>query len=293
MRIGIIGISGFIGGELSRAARNAGHTVVGFSRGKPGQSSDFEMREFDPDIPLPLQDLDAVVNLAGKSVFGRWTKTRRRQILDSRVHSTRHIVNSLATPGNVRTLVNISAIGFYGERGDTELDETASPGAGFLSEVTQAWEAEAVRAANHGIRVVLPRLGMVVGKDGGAMKIMKPVFRCGLGGKLGSGRQWMSCVHVADVAGLILFALDNSQIEGPINTVSKTPLRNAEFTAIAAKAAHRPAFFAVPQFVLKLALGSMSGMILDSQRVLPVRAVEAGYPYQFPTLESAIKDVFE
>ncbi|MEO6054100.1 MAG: TIGR01777 family oxidoreductase [Chthoniobacterales bacterium] len=294
MRIGIVGISGFIGNILACAAHDAGHTVVGFSRRTtPQERGDFEMRHFDPAIPLPLQDLDAVVNLAGESIFSRWTPAKRKRILDSRVNSTRHIVNSLALHGNVRALVNISAIGFYGERGDTVLDEASSPGTGFLAEVTQAWEAEAVRAAEHGVRVVLPRLGMVLGKHGGANALLKPVFRCGLGGKLGSGRQWMSCIHVEDVAGIVLFALGKENLSGPINTVTETPLRNSDFTRVAAHAAHRPAFFAVPAFVLKLALGSMSRMILDSQRVLPARAMEEGYPYRFTTLESAVKNVFE
>jgi hypothetical protein len=294
MKIGIVGISGFVGSAFARAAREAGHVVVGFSRTSDKTADkEMEMRRFDMSQPLVLEGLDAVVNFGGRSIFTRWTKRHREEILHSRIDSTRHVVNSMKGHRGIRSLINISAIGYYGNRGEEELTEDASPGAGFLSEVTQAWEAQALRAEKQGVRVVLPRLGMVMGRHGGAMKLMKPVFRCGLGGRLGSGRQWMSCIHVEDVAQVLLFALREENLRGPVNTVMPEPFRNADFTRAAAHAAHRPAIFHVPAFAMKLAMGSMSHLMLDSQKVVPKLLCESGYAFRFPAMDSALKEIFE
>lgn len=290
MRLGIIGVSGFIGRVLAQVAVKCGHTVVGFSRKPSSHPGDFEMRRFDPAAPLALENLDVIINLAGESIFGLWTPKNQKRIFDSRVDSTRHLVNSLKTNKHaVRVLVNISAIGFYGNRGEEVLHEDSTPGEGFLADLAQAWEAEALKATEIGVRVVTPRLGLVIGKDERAMQILLPVFRFCLGGKLGSGRQWMSCIHVEDVAGMILVALENDHIQGAVNAVMKEPVRNSEFTRILAKAVRRPAVFTTPGFILKTILGSMSHLLLDSYRVIPHQGTD--YVYRFSTVEAALANI--
>jgi len=206
-----------------------------------------------------------VVNLSGEPILGLWTKSKKNEILRSRVETTRRVVESLRH-GGPRVLVNASAIGFYGDTGENEVDESSPDGSGFLAEVCQAWEAAAKPAENLGVRTVLLRIGFVTG-PGGAMRLIGPLFKLGLGGKLGSGRQWMSCIHVDDVAGMILWALENNAVRGPLNAV------------------HRPAIFPAPAFALRLALGELSHLLLDSIRVRPAKPLALGYRFRHPTLE--------
>ena len=295
MKIGITGATGFIGSELTRQALAAGHDVVCFSRnGSPKNDPfpDADWRTFSMDVPIDASGLDAVVHLAGESILGRWTAAKKDRIRKSRIEGTRRVVEGIAaaTPGPL-VLVSGSAIGFYGDGGEREITEASSKGKGFLADVAADWEAEAVKAAC--ARVVILRSGMVLGRGAGAMRLIAPVFKLGLGGKLGSGQQWMSAIHVSDVAGLVLHAIGNSSVSGPLNAVMPEPIRNAEFTRVVAASARRPAIFAVPAFVLRLVLGDLSHLVLDSQRVLPVRATESGYRYQFPDLAVAAADVFE
>lgn len=287
MNIGISGASGFVGAALcEQAARR--HEIVKFSRRARGGSRRWSIRH-KPD----LSGLDAVINLAGEPVMGLWTPAKRRRIRDSRVIGTRRLVEAMAEKGNtVKTLVNASAIGFYGNTGEQLADESSPAGRGFLADVCQRWEAEAHRAEQYGVRVVCVRIGFVLGK-GGAMKLIKPVFSLGLGGNLGSGRQWMSCVHVDDVAGAFLWALENDGVAGPVNAVLPEPLRNAEFTRQLAHALHRPAFLPAPALALRLVLGQLSGMLLDSSRVVPRKLKEGGYRYRHPSLSSAFVGCLE
>jgi hypothetical protein len=263
-------------------ATAAGHSIVPFSRaGAAG------FRQILADSPLDFSGLDAVVNLAGEPILGLWTKSKKNEILRSRVDTTRRVVESLR-PGGPRVLVNASAIGFYGDTGESEVVESSPAGSGFLAEVCQAWEAAAKPAENLGVRTVLLRIGFVTG-PGGAMRLIAPLFKLGLGGKLGSGRQWMSCIHVDDVAAMILWALENQAVSGPLNAVNPAPVRNSEFTQILARVLHRPAFLPSPAFALRLALGELSHLMLDSARVLPAKALALGYRYRHPTLEDGLR----
>jgi uncharacterized protein (TIGR01777 family) len=259
----------------------AGHSIVPFSRG--GAAG---FRQILADGPLDFSGLDAVVNLSGEPILGLWTKSKKNEILRSRVDTTHRVVESLH-PGGPRVLINASAIGFYGDTGENEVDESSSAGSGFLAEVCQAWEAAAKPAENLGVRLVLLRIGFVTG-PGGAMRLIGPLFKLGLGGKLGSGRQWMSCIHVDDVAGMILWALENNTVRGPLNAVNPDPVRNSEFTQILARVLHRPAIFPAPAFALRLALGELSRLLLDRVRVLPTKALALGYRYRHPTLEEGL-----
>ena len=282
VKIGILGARGYVGTRLSKMAVAAGHSIVPFSR---GGSAGF--RQILADGPLDFSGLDAVVNLAGEPIVGLWTKSKKSEILRSRVDTTRRVVESLR-PGGPRVLINASAIGFYGDTGENEVAESSPTGSGFLSEVCQAWEAAAKPAENLGVRVVLLRIGFVTG-PGGAMRLIAPIFKLGLGGKLGSGRQWMSCIHVDDVAAMILWALENQAVSGPLNAVNPTPVRNSEFTQILARVLHRPAFLPSPAFALRLALGELSHLMLDSVRVLPAKALALGFRHRHPTLEDGFR----
>ena len=281
VNIGILGARGYVGTRLSKMAVAAGHSIVPFSRG--GAAG---FRQILADGPLDFSGLDAVVNLSGEPILGLWTKSKKNEILRSRVDTTRRVVESLR-PGGPRVIINASAIGFYGDTGENEVDESSSAGSGFLAEVCQAWEAAAAPAENLGVRTVLLRIGFVTG-PGGAMRLIGPLFKLGLGGKLGSGRQWMSCIHVDDVAGMILWALENNTVRGPLNAVNPDPVRNSEFTQILARVLHRPAIFPAPAFALRLALGELSRLLLDRVRVLPTKALALGYRYRHPTLEEGL-----
>ena len=285
MKIGITGFSGFIGSRVAELCRAGGHEVVGFSR-RSGAGTRLFDREKLPD----LSDLDAVVNLAGESIMGLWTRNKKRAILESRILGTRQLVRAMAAGGQKpRVLVNASAIGFYGDTGERLVDETSPSGQGFLAEVAREWEAEAEEAAALGVRVVCLRIGFVLGR-GGALKLIAPLFRVGWGGRLGNGRQWMSGVHVDDVAGLAIWALENDSVRGAVNAVMPEPFRNEEFTRELARAVHRPAFLPAPAFALRLGLGELSHLMLDSTRVSPRRAPEGGYVFRFATLASALQD---
>jgi uncharacterized protein (TIGR01777 family) len=291
MKIGITGASGFIGAHVAKLARKQGHEVVGFSR-KPAPAPGFaETRRFSQDEKPDLSGLDAIVHLAGESIMGLWTTAKKNRILTSRVEGTRRIVEALnSSPNGPSTFICGSAIGYYGDTGEQEVAEPDSPGEGFLAGVCDAWERAGSEATR--TRTVFIRTGFVLGSDGGAMKLIAPVFRAGIGGRLGDGRQWMSCIHVDDVAGIILHAIGNPQVSGPLNAVMPDPARNVDFTRAIAHAAHRPAIFPAPAFAIRIALGELSHLLLDSQRVLPKATLASGYAYRFPTLDAAAADVF-
>jgi uncharacterized protein (TIGR01777 family) len=282
VKIGILGARGYVGSRLCKMAVAAGHSIVPFSRGSAAG-----FRQILADGPLDFSGLDAVVNLAGEPILGLWTKSKKSEILRSRMETTHRVVESLR-PGGPRVLINASAIGFYGDTGETEVDESSPAGSGFLAEVCKAWEAAAQPAENLGVRTVLMRIGFVTG-PGGAMRLIAPIFKLGLGGKLGNGRQWMSCINVDDVAGMILWALENNSVRGPLNAVNPEPVRNSEFTQILARALHRPAFLPAPAFALRLVLGELSRLLLDSVRVLPAKALALGFRHRHPTLEDGLR----
>lgn len=284
LRLGIVGASGFVGRTLRELVLAQGDHVVCFSRQeRPGY------RAFNG--PEDFEGLDAIVNLAGAPILGLWTPERRRKIVASRVEGTRRIVEAITSgKSGVRTLVNASAIGYYGDTGERFVDEESACGSGFLAETCRKWEAAAATPAGAGVRVVRLRIGFVIGK-GGAMKLIHPVFCMGLGGRIGSGRQWMSCIHVGDVAGMILWALRNENVSGPVNAVMPTPVTNLEFTKTLARSVCRPAVFPVPALVLKMVLGELSRLLLDSSRVMPGIAKKHGYIYRYPTLGEAFQSL--
>jgi uncharacterized protein (TIGR01777 family) len=288
MIIGITGGTGFIGRAARRSLEARGDTAVIFSR-REGQGRRF----FSLSRPLDVSGCDGLVHLAGESILGLWTSEKRRRILESRVEGTRRLVEGIANATErPRVLVSASAIGYYGDTGDRIADEDSPPGTGFLAEVAQAWEKEAVKAEALGVRVVRLRIGFVLGRDGGAMRLIRPVFRIGLGGRLGSGRQWMSCIEIADLAAMVTTCLHDESISGSVNAVMPEPVTNGEFTRTVAHAAHRPALFPAPAFALRLSLGDLSHLLLDSQRVIPKRFQQAGFPYRFPSIDSAMEELF-
>ena len=289
MLLGITGASGFIGRRVIDIALGRGHEVVAFTRSPERTIPGCEMRAFSLDVPPDLRGCDAVIHLAGETVVGLWTTAKKRRISESRVLGTRRIVEAIGkmeSPPEV--LVCGSAVGFYPDSGDLELTEISGGGDGFLAETVRAWEAEALKAER--TRVVRLRTGIVLGKGGGALQVMTPVFRMGLGGQIADGRQWMPWIHLEDEARLILFAVENLDIRGAVNATAPWPARNADFTRTLAKTVRRPALFRVPAFALRW-LGDFSHELLDSKRVLPAVATDHGFGFQFPELEPALKNL--
>ncbi len=295
MKVGITGASGFIGKQLIRRLRVRGHKAVVFTReggGRPPAS--ISTRPFPKDGPPDLRGLDAVVNLAGESILGWWTKAKKRRVTESRVGTTTRLVagiNALPPGKGPRVLVSASAVGFYGDGGEELLDESKPAGAGFLADVCREWEDATQSAGSAGVRVARVRIGVVLGKDGGSFAVQRRLFGAGLGGRLGDGRQWTSPVHVEDVAGLMVFLLERDDLAGAFNAVCPRPIRNADFTAALGHALHKPAVLPAPAFALRTLLGEASHVLLDSVRAVPARALEAGYQFRFLTPEAILADV--
>ena len=240
-----------------------------------------------------FEGVDTVLHLAGESVSaGRWTAAQKARIRDSRVVGTRHLVQGLVQArSGPRTLVSASAVGYYGDRGDEELTEAAAPGGDFLAGVCVEWEREALAAADHGVRVVTARTGIVLGAGGGALAKMLPPFKLGGGGPLGNGRQWMPWIHVADLARLYLHAAETTAIVGPMNAVAPEPVRNSEFTKALGRQLHRPAFMPAPYLGLRLLFGEFAQVLFASQRVIPRVALDTGFVFQFPEIAAALREI--
>jgi TIGR01777 family protein len=293
MRIAITGATGFLGKALAARLNEQGHVLHLLSRSGgeatgPNQAFRWDAMAGEPPEES-LQDVDAVVHLAGESVAQRWSPEVKRRIRDSRVLGTQRLVQALSTLSRrPEVLVSASAIGYYGDRGDQLLTEESDPGRDFLSKVCEEWERSADLAAALGIRVVKIRIGIVLGPEGGALKQMLPPFRAGLAGRLGSGKQWMSWIHRDDLLNLILHILENRTITGPANATSPNPVTNAVFTEQLAKAIHRPAVVPIPAFALKIRFGEAAEPLLASARVFPRVAIESGYRFQYPELGPAL-----
>jgi uncharacterized protein (TIGR01777 family) len=274
MNIAITGASGFLGRALSDRLRAAGHDVTAVSL------------RTQPPAEL-LKDCQAVVNLAGEPVAQRWTAAARERISNSRIQGTRSLVAALRQhPPAV--LVSASAVGYYGSRGDEVLTEDSPPGADFLGKLTVAWEQAAQAAEQFGVRVVTLRIGVVLGRGGGALAQMLPPFRLGVGGRLGTGEQWMSWIALDDLVSLVEFAIATTALSGPVNAVAPNPVTNTVFTRELAAALHRPAILALPALALRILFGEMSQILLGGQRVLPQAALRAGFQFRFADLGQAL-----
>lgn len=296
MRILITGASGLIGKALQKSFAEKGYEMLLAGRGEPKTSNEIEWSVesgfHEKDLER-LEALDAVIHLAGESISGlRWTDEKKKAIRESRVKGTRNVVNTLAElKQKPRVFIAGSAMGFYGDRGDEIVTETSSPGDNFLSDVAREWEMESRRAEDSGIRTVLLRTAIVLSKDGGALATMLTPFKLGVGGVIGSGKQWMSWVSLDDVVGIINYAIENESLRGAINVASPNPVTNEEFTKTMGDVLYRPTIIPLPEFAVNLLLGEMGDtLLLNSTRVEPKRLKDAAYEFKFPDLRSALEN---
>ena len=236
---------------------------------------------------------DTVVNLMGEPIAeGRWTDAKKVRIRDSRIVGTRRLVDAILKSGSLpNSLLSASAVGIYGDCGETIVDESHPLGSGFLADVCEEWEKESLRLSEHGVRVINLRIGIVLGWGGGALAQLVPIFRWGLGGKLGNGKQWVPWIHVADLVSLIVWCIKSGTVTGPVNATAPNPVRNVELTRELAKQLNRPAFLPVPKFGVRIAKGEFANSLFVSQRVIPEVALSQGFHFQFSDLSAAIKDV--
>lgn len=297
MKVFIVGGTGFVGVNFANrlCARGDEVTVMGRAPGRP--------RELNPAVPVVADDAtlsggwqeriaghDAVVNLAGAPIFRRWTPAAKTELRQSRVLTTRHVVEALPATGGV-TLVSTSAVGYYGFHGDEELGEGAGPGKDFLAGLCVDWESEALRARRSGIRVVITRFGIVLGPGGGVLAKLVPIFRAGLGGPLGSGRQWFSWIHIEDLFGALLHVVGHPESSGVYNFTAPEPVRNRDLASELGRVLHRPALLPVPGFAVRLVLGEFGDVLLEGQRVLPRRLLSEAYRFAHPGLRAALEDL--
>ncbi|MCX7679109.1 MAG: TIGR01777 family oxidoreductase [Spirochaetes bacterium] len=297
MRAFISGGFGFVGRAIAQhlAIKGFSVTIADKAQNMNFNNPSIEAISADTTIPGSWQKLveraDLIVNLAGSSIFGRWTAKRKKDIYESRIATTKNIVDAIPD-GKPVTLFSTSAQGYYGFRNDELLDEDAGPGFDFLARVCIDWEKEAHRASAKGARVVITRFGIILGKHGGVLGIMEPLFKLFLGGKLGKGNQWFSWIHIDDLINAYFFLLDNSTIVGPVNVCAPNAVTNAEFTRILGKVLNRPTIFPLPSFLVKILLGEFGKTLLKGQRAFPKKLLEAGFTFAHPTIESALQNLY-
>jgi hypothetical protein len=295
MKILVAGASGLVGSALVPALRQQGHEVVTLVRRPVRREDEIAWNPAAGELePAALATVDAIVNLAGENIAaGRWSAARKEALRCSRLDSTRTLVQALARAApRSRVLVNASAVGFYGDRGDEVLTEASPVGRGFLPDLCMAWEAEARAAESLGVRVVRLRLGLVLAREGGALARLLPVFRLGLGGRLGDGRAWISWIELDDLVRVISTAVADSRLDGAINAVAPGPVTNGEFTAALGQLLHRPAFLPVPRWLLKLVYGEMAGAtLLARARAMPGRLGASGFAFRQPDIAAALRHV--
>jgi hypothetical protein len=294
MKVLVSGSSGLVGSALVRRLEGSGSDVGRLLR-TTSATRPLDVRWQPGELLAPelVRGFDAVVHLAGRNLAGRWSPQMKREIRESRLLGTatisRAVADAFRACGRPSVLVSASAIGYYGSRGSELLNESSASGTGFLAKLCRDWEAAASPAAEAGVRLVLPRLGVVLSSEGGAMSRLLPIFRLGLGGRVGDGRQYWSWITLEDVLGAIEFAIANPTLSGPVNLTAPNPSTNAEFTAALARALRRPAVFPVPAFALRLALGEMADeALLASQRVQPEKLLNAGFRFTHPQLDEAL-----
>ncbi|MEK6279603.1 MAG: TIGR01777 family oxidoreductase [Acidobacteriota bacterium] len=289
------GSHGLVGTALIKALEGGGHDIFRLVRHYPGSASEIEWSPDRYSIALSMiEGFDAVVHLAGESIAeGRWNDEKKKRIRESRVKGTRLLGDALANlTQRPKVMISASAIGYYGNRGDETLTESSAPGDDFLAEVCVEWEKATDLAREKGIRTVNARFGIILDKEGGALKKMLPPFKMGIGGRIGDGKQWMSWIALDDAVGALKFALTNDALQGPVNFVAPNPVRNAEFTKTLGRVISRPTLFPIPAFGLRFAFGEMAdALLLSSQRVEPQRLKGGGYEFRYREVDSALADI--
>ena len=299
MKILITGGTGFVGTQLTSRLIQDSNEVTILTRSKKGPekgSGRVSYLQGDPTQKGPWQeaikDHDAVINLAGASIFSKWTDEQKKAIRESRVSTTQNIVEGMPSPSpKPFTLFSTSAVGYYGFCGDEELVEDSPPGNDFLSRIALEWEGEALKAKEKGSRVVITRFGIVMGEKGGALSQMISLFKKFVGGPIGSGKQWFSWVHIMDLAEAFVFLLKHPEISGPVNLCSPNPVRNKDLAKALGQVLHRPSFMPAPGFMVKLVLGEFGSVILEGQRVIPKRLLDSGFAFQYPDIKKALQGI--
>jgi uncharacterized protein (TIGR01777 family) len=296
MKILITGGTGFIGKTLCHRLLDSGHELIVLSR-RPEQVTRLCGKSVTAIANLEdlsaEETINAIINLSGEGIADRlWTKNRKQELLDSRINITRQLIAYVASARQKPSvIISGSAVGYYGSNGESEADETTNNPDDFAQQLCKQWETAAEAVKQYGVRLCILRIGLVIGRDGGFVKRMLLPFRLGLGGRLGNGQQWMSWIHREDLITIIETLLNTAELEGIFNATAPEPVTNAEFSACLAKNLHRPAIFPVPAFVLKILLGEMSGLLLGGQKVLPERLIEQEFPFQYESLDSALKAI--
>ena len=299
MKVFITGGLGFVGRYITDILLRQGHNVTATgSRKSPKAPEHTNFRYIiadttqEGDWQQAAATADVLVNLAGRTIFKRWDKSYKQQIYDSRILTTRHLVQTISADRPV-TLISTSAVGYYGDQKDDVLMEPLPPGTDFLSTLSRDWEAEALAAEKAGARVAVTRFGIVLGNGGGALAKMLPAFKFFLGGPIGNGNHWVPWIHIGDVAAALLFLIENSNCRGPFNFSAPAPVRYREFSTSLGRATGRPSFIKTPAFAVRLAMGELGDVLLASQRAVPHRLLEAGYKFQFTDIASALKDLIQ
>ena len=299
MKILITGGTGFVGTQLTSRLIKDNHEVTILTRslkGVKGSSPGISYLEGDPTKKGPWQEAiknhDAIINLAGASIFSKWTDEHKKAIRESRVSTTQNIVEGIpSVPSKKITLYSTSAVGYYGFCGDEELVEDSPPGNDFLARIALEWEGEALKAREKGARVVITRFGIVMGEKGGALSQMIPLFKKYIGGPIGSGKQWFSWIHIKDLAEAFAFLSKHPEISGPVNVCSPNPVRNKDLAKALGRALHKPSFMPAPGFMVKLVLGEFGSVILEGQKVIPRKLLENGFVFQHADIHKALQGI--
>ena len=299
MKVLMTGGTGFVGTQLTSRLLREGHEVTILTRPQKGTESrtpSVSYLQSDPtqkgNWQSAINDHDVILNLAGASIFSRWTEETKKAIRESRILTTRNLVEGI-DPRRAKsmTLFSTSAVGYYGFHGDEELTEDSSPGDDFLARMAVEWETEALKAREKGVRVVITRFGIVLGKGGGALSQMIPLFRKFIGGPIGSGRQWFSWVHMEDLTEAFVFLMRRPEVSGPVNLCSPNPVKNRDLAKALGKALKRPSVIPAPGFMIKLVLGEFGSVILEGQRVIPKRLLENRFVFNYPGVDKALENI--